>query len=146
MAEFNNGDKVIVIGELKGEGGTHYSKGDFWATDITYVFPAPPPELEIRLAPIHEVQVNIAESFPEQIFVYIKIGLADSCTTFHELITERSGNTVNITVTTERPRDVICAQIYSYFEQNIALGSDFARGESYTVNVNDVTTSFKYPD
>jgi len=43
MHEFNNGDKVIVIGELKGEGGTHYSKGDFWASEITYVFPAPPP-------------------------------------------------------------------------------------------------------
>jgi len=42
--EFDNGDTVIVIGELKGEGGTHYSKGDFWASDITYVFPAPPPE------------------------------------------------------------------------------------------------------
>ena len=44
--EFGNGDRVIVIGELKGEGGTHYSKGDFWASDITYVFPAPPPEAQ----------------------------------------------------------------------------------------------------
>jgi len=30
----NNGDRVVVTGELKGEGGTHYSKGDFWATAI----------------------------------------------------------------------------------------------------------------
>jgi len=30
----NNGDRVIVTGELKGEGGTHYSKGDFWAAAI----------------------------------------------------------------------------------------------------------------
>ena len=44
MDEFNNGDEVIVVGELKAEGGTHYSKGDFWATDITHVFPTPPPE------------------------------------------------------------------------------------------------------
>ena len=29
-----NGDRVIVTGELKGEGGTHYSKGDFWASSI----------------------------------------------------------------------------------------------------------------
>ncbi len=34
-------------------------------------------EIEIRLAPIHEVEVSIAETFPEQIFVYIKGGLAD---------------------------------------------------------------------
>ena len=103
-------------------------------------------EVEIRLAPIHEVQVLIAESFPEQIFIYIKGGLVDSCTTFHELKTESSGNTINITVTTQRPKDAICAQVYGYFEENVALGSDFVRGESYTVNVNDVTTSFDYPD
>lgn len=30
-----NGGKVIVTGELKGEGGIHYSKGDFWAKSIT---------------------------------------------------------------------------------------------------------------
>ena len=30
-----NGDKVIVTGELKDEGGTHYSKDDFWAKSIT---------------------------------------------------------------------------------------------------------------
>ena len=35
----NNGDIVVVTGELKGEGGTHYSKGDFWATAIFDVLP-----------------------------------------------------------------------------------------------------------
>ena len=30
-----NGDKVIVTGELKDEGGIHYSKDDFWAKSIT---------------------------------------------------------------------------------------------------------------
>ena len=30
----NNGDSVIVTGELKGEGGTYYNKGGFWATKI----------------------------------------------------------------------------------------------------------------
>ena len=102
--------------------------------------------VEIRPAPIHEVRVIIAESFPEQIFVYIRGGLADACTTFYEVETERSGNTIDITVTTQRPRDAICAQVYGYFEQNVALGSQFTRGATYTVNVNDMTTSFKYPD
>jgi len=99
-------------------------------------------QLVIKPAPIHEVQVNIAESFPPQIFVYIKGGLADGCTTFHELTTERSGTNITIKVTTERPRDESCAQVYGYFEQNVALGSDFTSGETYTVNVNDQTTSF----
>lgn len=30
----NNGDRIIVTGELKGEGGTYYSKDDFWAIAI----------------------------------------------------------------------------------------------------------------
>ena len=29
-----NGDKIIITGELKGEGGVHYNKGDFWAAEI----------------------------------------------------------------------------------------------------------------
>ena len=99
-------------------------------------------EMEIRLAPIHEVRVNIAESFPPQIFVYIKGGLADSCTVFNEVTTGRSGNTVNIRVTTKRPREEVCAQVYGYFEQNVALGTDFTSGMAYIINVNDQVTSF----
>jgi inhibitor of cysteine peptidase len=99
-------------------------------------------EKEIQPAPIHEVSINIAESYPPQVFVYIKGGLADSCTTFHEIKTERSGNTLEITVTTERPKDAICAQVYSYFEKNVSLGTEFISGETYMVNVNDKMTSF----
>ncbi|MFC1864580.1 hypothetical protein ACFLYG_01975 [Chloroflexota bacterium] len=99
-------------------------------------------EIEVRPAPIHEVRVNIAESFPPQIFIYIKGGLADSCTTFHELAVERSVNTINIEVTTQRPKGAICAQVYGFFEKNVGLGSDFTSGETYIVNVNDQATSF----
>lgn len=99
-------------------------------------------EVEIRLAPIHEVKVNIAESYPPQVFVYIKGGLNDACTTFHQLTVERSGNTIYIEVATQRPKGAICAQVYGFFEQNVNLGSDFTSGETYTVKVNDMTTSF----
>ena len=141
--EFDNGDRVIVIGELKGEGGTHYSKGDFWAADITRVLTASPPvELEIRLAPIHKVQVNIAESYPPQIMIYIEGGLSDGCTTFHQLTTARTGNTITIEVTTQRPKDKVCTAVYGYFDENVNLGSDFVSGETYTINVNDESTTF----
>ena len=102
-------------------------------------------EMLIRLAPIHYVQVIFAESFPVQVFVNIKGGLTDGCTTFHGTTTERSGNTINITVTTQRPKDAICTQIYGYFEENVPLGSDFTSGETYTINVNDYTAIFKMP-
>jgi hypothetical protein len=103
----------------------------------------PSDEMEIRPAPIHEVHVNIAESFPPQIFIYIQGGLSDGCTTFHELKTERTGNTINIEVTVQRPKDMQCTQVYGYFEKNVALGTDFISGETYIINVNDYSTSFK---
>ena len=94
-------------------------------------------ELGIQPAPIHEVRVNIAESYPVQIFIYIKGGLPDACATLYEVITERHDNIIDITVTIERPQGKACAQVYGYFEENVALGSNFTSGETYTVNVND---------
>jgi hypothetical protein len=58
----------------------------------------------IEPAPIHEVRVSIAESAPPQVFVYIKGGLKDSCTVFHQVTLSRTdAHTVSITVTTSRP-------------------------------------------
>ena len=102
-------------------------------------------DFEIKQAPIHEVEIMIAESYPEQIFVYIKGGLPDGCTEFNDLVTEINGNTINISVTIKRPKDAVCPAVYSYFEKNVNLGSDFIRGQSYTVNVNGVTAGFAYP-
>ena len=99
-------------------------------------------DIEIRLAPIDDIQINIAESYPPQVFVHSEGGLADSCTSFHELTTERNGNTINIRVTTERPKNTECAQVYTSFEKNVPLGSDFTSGETYTVRVNDKKTTF----
>ncbi|MBN1369688.1 MAG: hypothetical protein JW954_05585 [Dehalococcoidaceae bacterium] len=98
--------------------------------------------LEIKLAPIHEVDVYIMESNPEQIGVHIRGGLSDGCTTFHGLTVTREGNVVNIEVTVQRPRGVDCPAIYTYFEQNVNLGTDFAFGTTFTLNVNDYTTTF----
>jgi inhibitor of cysteine peptidase len=99
-------------------------------------------DIVIRDAPIHEVRINIAESFPPQVFVYIKGGLSDDCTTFNGITVIRQGNTIDIQVTTARPRDAICTQVHGFFEKTVGLGSDFNSGESYIVNVNDFTETF----
>jgi len=98
--------------------------------------------LDIRPAPIHEVRVAIAESYPPQVMVYIQGGLSDGCTEFHDLKTDRSGNVINITVTVQRPRNAMCTQIYGYFEKNVNLGTDFVSGQTYTIKVNDKMTTF----
>jgi len=99
-------------------------------------------EMEISLAPIHDVQVNVAESYPPQVFVYIKGGLPDSCTTLHGYEVKSGGDTIDIAVYNQRPKGTICAQMYSYFEENVDLGSDFVSGQTYTINVNDRTVTF----
>jgi len=102
------------------------------------------PELEVKLAPIHVLDVRFAESFPVQVFIYIKGGLSDGCTRFHGIeIKSRSNNNVRVEVTVERPRNATCPAVYTFFEQNLNLGSDFKTGETYSVVVNDKSTSFK---
>lgn len=118
----------------------------FTATLLTGCKASPvDPDLEVHPAPIHEIEVRIAESFPPQIFVYLKGGLSDSCTSFREVKTNRSGETINIEVTVQRPKNQFCAQVYSFFEKNVALGSDFVSGQTYTVKVNTQTTTFVFP-
>jgi hypothetical protein len=99
-------------------------------------------DVEIKLAPIDEVKVYIMKSNPPQIGVYIKGGLSDGCTTFHGIETTKEGNTVNIKVTVQRPRGLSCPTIYTWFEKDVNLGTDFVFGTTYTLNVNDYSTTF----
>jgi hypothetical protein len=100
-------------------------------------------DLEIRSAPIDEVRVSILKSNPPQISVYIKGGLPDGCTSFHDIETTRNGSTVDIKVTIQRPVGVSCPAIYTNFEQYVNLGIDFNFGTTYTLNVNDYSTTFE---
>ena len=97
---------------------------------------------EYRLAPVEEVRIIFSDSDPPLVSAYIKIGLADSCTSFHGIEMTRDGTTLNIEVKTRRKKDAQCAQVYSFYERTIRLGSDFTPGETYTAKVNDKTTTF----
>jgi hypothetical protein len=99
-------------------------------------------DVEIKPVPLDEVKVYIMKSNPPQIGVYIKGGLADGCTTFHDIETNRDGTTVNIKVTVQRPREAKCPAIYTWFEKDVNLGTDFAFGTTYTLNVNDYSITF----
>jgi hypothetical protein len=100
-------------------------------------------DIETKLAPIDEVRVYTMKSNPPQIGVYIKGGLPDGCTVFHNIETTREGSTVNIKVTVQRPRGIDCPAIYTNFEKDVNLGIDFTFGTTYTLNVNDYTTTFE---
>jgi hypothetical protein len=102
-------------------------------------------DIDIELMHIDEVQISIAESYPEQIFVYIKGAFYNSCSELHDVEVEPDGATINITVTTERPINATGLGYLRVFEKNVNLGSKFYSGMTYTVDVNGVTATFTYP-
>ena len=95
-------------------------------------------------APIDAIDIRIAESFPPQYFVYVVSGLPNGCVRFERYNVDRQDRTITITVTNRLPADadVICAQIYGTVEHNIALGSSFVSGQTYTLRINDLTRTF----
>jgi inhibitor of cysteine peptidase len=100
------------------------------------------PEIQISPAPIHEINISYAKSNPPQVLVSIKAGMPDGCTTFDDLKTDINGKTISITLTNKRPKEAVCTAIYGYYDKIENLGSSFIRGDTYTVKVNDKTTTF----
>jgi hypothetical protein len=103
------------------------------------------PNVEIGPAPIHDVKIAVTLSQPQEVLVYIKGGLRNTCTTFSGLNTERNGNAISIKVNVQTVTGQICGQVYAFFERCVDLGSDFVSGQVYTVTVNDNTTTFTMP-
>jgi hypothetical protein len=107
--------------------------------------PAPllPPDRIPERAPIDGLDVRVAESFPPQYFLNIKAGLPSGCAREYTHMVSRAGDVISVTVLNSTAKDAICTMIYGLYELNIPLGSDFESGKTYTVNVNDKTTTFK---
>ncbi len=104
-----------------------------------------PTRQERVVAPIERVDINVAESFPPQYFAAIVSVQPNACVTFDAVEITRDGNSIRIFVWNLVPTDpdVVCAQVISTTEHNVALGTDFESGQSYEVQVNDVTRTFK---
>ncbi len=107
--------------------------------------PVSPSDRVRALAPVERVEVRVAESFPPQYFVGIVSRQANSCVSFDSVDVRRDGSTVHVQVWNLVPRDtsgLLCAQVVSTTEHNVALGTEFVQGETYTVLVNGVTETF----
>lgn len=99
-------------------------------------------------ASIQALAINLAESFPVQIFVAITSFAPSSCETFDHLTTTRSGTAITIDVWNRgQPPAVLapCLAVLTESEHNLALGSDFVPGFTYTVLVNGEQRTFATP-
>ena len=144
---------VFVIFAVAACSNAPASKVDSTATpangDNPTILPTSEPSDEYEtveaLAPIESVEINIAESFPPQYFLHVVSGLPSGCAKFNQYEMTRGGNEINVKVTNLVPAPdilVACTMIYGFHESNIALGSDFEGGQTYTVHVNDATETF----
>ena len=104
-----------------------------------------PPEARRTVpAPIDGLEVVMRESAPPQVSLKITAGLPSGCAQAHSHQLTRSGNAFTVTVLNSMPTgNPACTAIYGSYELTVDLGSDFAPGQTYTVQVNDKSTSFK---
>ncbi len=100
------------------------------------------PDVVRELAPIESVGVVVKDS--REYSLLIVSGLPDSCAKFESYELNRDGSRIEVTVTNLRPSGPFaCLAVYEIHEGELALGSDFAPGEEYTVVINgQVTETF----
>jgi hypothetical protein len=104
---------------------------------------APGARVEVR-ALIVRIGVRVAESFPPQYFADITSALPDGCSRFARSAVRREGTTLFVDVFNTRPAgdEMACTMIYGEHEESLALGSDFAPGITYTLDVNGTRQTF----
>jgi hypothetical protein len=89
-------------------------------------------------APIDGLDVRVAESFPPQYFLNVQAGLPSGCAEQYTHSFTRNGNAIEVEVLNSFPEGgTFCTAIYGMYEVNIALGSDFVSGQTYTISVNN---------
>ncbi|HMT21247.1 MAG TPA: hypothetical protein PKE20_08395, partial [Promineifilum sp.] len=115
--------------------------------------PTPGPTVEPSPAPgsneptrgqavVNSIDVLILESFPVQVNVVAQGDLPDSCTQIDEIISQLTGDTFRVAITTLRQPGEICTQVLVPFEQSIPLDVAGLPAGDYSVLVNGVSGSF----
>ena len=96
-------------------------------------------------APIHRVEIEVAESEPPQYVAQIESGLPDGCTEPARVEVEQVASQFFIDVWNRRPAgSVMCTLQYRTVQHHLQLATGLEPGV-YTVHVNDVTESFTVP-
>lgn len=84
-------------------------------------------------APIDSALLSLEN---DQWIVTIEGNLPDGCTEVHEITQSVDGNTIQVNISTTRPKDMMCTQVVTPFTETVVLETaDLPNGE-YTVEVN----------
>lgn len=93
-------------------------------------------------AKLQDLQILILESFPVQVNLQVTGMLPDGCTTVGPIDVQQNGDRFEVTVNTVRPRDMMCTQVVSEFQDSISLPVRGLAAGTYTVLANGLTDSF----
>ena len=106
--------------------------------------PGPAPGRVTLPAPIERVEVVIRESAPPQVSVKITAGLPSGCAQRETHSVGRTGDRFVVRVLNSMPQgDPACTMIYGTYVLNVDLVGEIRPGVTYTVQVNDKTTTFR---
>lgn len=95
-------------------------------------------------APVANIQIVVAESFPIQINVIATGHLPDNCTLIDQVTEERNNNTFIVKILTiSQPVGKNCTPVAQTFEEIIPLSVVGLKAGIYAVKVNDVTDTFE---
>jgi inhibitor of cysteine peptidase len=92
---------------------------------------------------VEAVEVRILESFPVQVSASVTGYLRDGCESLGATTQSRSGNTITVSIATERDRQRSCIQVISPVAQNVRLEGAFVSGTTYVLRVNSVERTFR---
>ncbi len=103
--------------------------------------PAPGNMVDVTVQ-IDSIDILFMESWPLQAAVQVSGTLPDACSALTWETPERADDTFIVQVGGERPADAVCAQVLTPFSQSIPLDIYGLPAGTYTVQVNDLTTTF----
>ncbi len=99
--------------------------------DATYESAAVRPDISSQTASSAEVAVE----------VLIKGAFPDSCAQLHNVVQQRAGNLVLVTLTMRRPQGAICASVMRPYRFYLTLDGSFSPGP-HSLKLNDISHPF----
>jgi hypothetical protein len=74
------------------------------------------PNIRSEPLPIDNVEVQIAESFPVQVFASIEGGLPNGCWSLGAISQVREGNTIDLDITMNHSGSEVCTMVFGLVE------------------------------
>ncbi len=93
-------------------------------------------------AMVEEMEIQVMESYPVQVEVWLRGNLPDPCTRLTEVLQEREDNTFNLFVLTQRDPNLMCIQVIEPYETTVDLEVRGLSAGEYTVSAKGALEAF----